>query len=363
MQTPSQPGAIPSFPRHLFNERNPLPPRFQLFGMGRRRKLIFQEERLSDATTGELLHRWEKATAIWEPSEYRVTLETTSERQRIVEDEEGVWLETNADRTALTAAPVKLPRFDGHPRAGLLRTLHAELLINVMPFGPVPNLMVYPRPWYRDAALMLMCFEKTGNLALVESWVRGLTQVYDRNNSGIAEADNPGQLLYMISLISDRQHPLVAKTLLEVQKLARDDYICGMSDYAEHSVYQTKWLKLGLRALGLDDPYQIPLIPDSYSSLFWMDFKDSHVPGPRFNESHATLYPYLRWAEAHFYNEPAPLTPRADDFPLTWEAGGSDAIYSKMHIAGAAYVKARLCTPHTWHAAEMFLYFYNHPTV
>ncbi len=352
----------PRFPRHLLPATHLRPPRFQLFGLGHRRKFIYQEGQLADATTGEILHHWETTLARFEPSEYRVTLETKSGPQRIVEDEEAVWLESSGHRVVLSAAPVKLPRFDDRARGPLLRALHAELLVNIMPFGPVPNLMVYPRPWYRDAALMLMCFAKTGNLPQVEAWVAGLAHVYDRNNSGMAEADNLGQLLYMISLVNDRHHPLVAKTLREVPNLARDKHICGMSDYAEHPVYQTKWLKFGLRALGLDDPFQIPLVQDNYSSLFWMDFKEAHVPGSSFDEKHATLYPYLRWAEAHFYDEPPPLIPEADEFPLTWEAHGMDAAYAMMRVAHPAYVEARLCTPHTWHAAEMFLYFYHNPT-
>jgi hypothetical protein len=272
-----------------------------------------------------------------------------------------VWLEENGDRVALTSAPVTLPRFENHPRAALLRALHAELLVNVMPFGPVPNFMVYPRPWYRDAALMLMCFEKTGNLALVEPWVIGLTQVFDYNNRGVAEADNPGELLYMISLVSDRRHPLVETALKEVKRFEKGDGICGLSDYAEHPVYQTKWLKLGLRALGLDDPYRIPEIEDSYSSLFWMEYKNAHVPGPRFDERQALLYPYLRWAEAHFYDEAPPVVPDADEFPLSWEAQASEAHYFRMSVAGQAFNKARVATPHTWHAAEMFLYFLLNP--
>ena len=31
----------------------------------------------------------------------------------------------------------------------------------------VPNLWIYPRPWYRDAAMMALCFEETGNVDLL----------------------------------------------------------------------------------------------------------------------------------------------------------------------------------------------------
>lgn len=347
------------FPYHLFKEDAPLPPRFQLFGMGHRRKLIYQSGRLADAGSGETLRQWTVQSESFEPAEYRVTLDTTGGPVRLFEDAEGVWMEDGRDRTPLTRNPVRLPRFEGHPHAALLRALHAELLVNVMPFGPVPNLMVYPRPWYRDAALMLMCFAKTGNLELVEPWVMGLNQVFDLNNRGMAEADNPGELLYMISLVSDRRHPLVEKILKEVRPFEKDGHIRGPSDFAEHPVYQTKWMKYGLRSLGLDDPYRIPAEKDIYSNLFWMDYRDEHTPGPRFDIRNTHAYPYLRWAEAHFHGEPAPATPAAGDYPLSWEAQASDAFYPGMRVAGEAFVRARLATPHTWHAAEMFLYFHD----
>ena len=76
------------FPSHLLQE--PVPPRFQLFGMGHRRKLIFQEGRLKDATTGELLRQWPSGPILFEPAEYRLTLTTPSGVVRIVEDEDGV---------------------------------------------------------------------------------------------------------------------------------------------------------------------------------------------------------------------------------------------------------------------------------
>jgi hypothetical protein len=44
------------------------------------------------------------------------------------------------------------------------------------------------------------------------------------------------------------------------------------------------------------------------------------------------------------------------DYPLTWEAQASEAKYDGMRRVAGEYVKARTCAPHTWHAAEAFLY-------
>jgi hypothetical protein len=62
---------------------------------------------------------------------------------------------------------------------------------------------------------------------------------------------------------------------------------------AEHPVYQTKWLKFALKSLGLDDPFRIPAVFDSYSSLFRMEYRSEHVPGARFSSRTLALYPYL----------------------------------------------------------------------
>ena len=328
-----------------------------LLGMGHRRKCLYRGGSLYDACTGELLHQSYVCSEKIEPDEYRVTLDTPRGQVRIWEDEQALWLQADGQRQCLSRSPVKLPRFDPHPHAPLLRALHAQLLVNIMPCGPVPNLWVYPRPWYRDSAMVMMCLEKTGNLALLEPWVMGLYKVFDQNNNGECEADNPGQLLYMVSLVSDRKHPVVEKVLREIKRFEKDGYILGRSDFAEHPVYQTKWMKYGLRSLGLDDPYRIPPIADSYDHLFWMDYREMYTPSPRFDAERSQLYPYLRWAEAHFFNEPAPATPSSGDPLLTWEGAASEADYWRMNLLCDEFTARHWCTPHTWHAAEMFLYY------
>jgi hypothetical protein len=224
----------------------------------------------------------------------------------------------------------------------------------------VPNPIVYPRPWYRDAAMMLMCFAITGNLALVEPWVMGLSYVHDFNNSGEAEADNPGQVLYMLSLFQARSHPIVPKVLKAIERFRTGDQIQGRTDYNLHPVFQTKWLKFGLRALGMEDPFRIPAVPDSYDRLFWMDYRDQHVPGPRFSPADAANYPYLHWAEAHFLNAPPPGSiDLAANRPLSWETAASNAEYWRLDTLFPGLANTRTAAPHSWHAAEMFLYLHD----
>jgi hypothetical protein len=43
-------------------------------------------------------------------------------------------------------------------------------------------------------------------------------------------------------------------------------------------------------------------------------------------------------------------------YPLTWEKNASAANYPGMTIISEEYRQQRLAAPHTWHAAEIFLY-------
>ena len=115
----------------------------------------------------------------------------------------------------------------------------------------------------------------------------------------------------------------------------------------------TKWAKLGLSSLGLADPYVVPAVQDSYSALFWMAYKNTYVKGHDANNRGP--YPYLGWASDHFHGtKTSPIGNR--DYPLTWEQHASQARYEGMKIIAEEFVRQRLATPHTWHAAEVFLY-------
>ena len=346
--------------RNTFGGTRDLPDvRFFLFGMGLRAKFIYRDGKLLDARTGAVVREWPVAAATIVPPDYEVALETASGAQVVIrEDEQAVWIEEGGRRTALegTRQPVKLPTFAGKKFPRVLRVLHQELLVNVTPAGPVPNFFVYPKPWYRDSAMMALAFKETGNLDTIRDWIANLREPYDRNNAGETEADNLGEALFLISLTGDKTHPLVAKILAELPRFEMSgvggQYIKGRSDFAERPAYQTKWLKYGLRALGLPDPYSVPPIKDSYSALFWMDYKDSYQPGGDADDRGA--YPYLGWACDHFHGtRKSPIGNR--DYPLTWEQNASQANYEGLKLLDPIYVQQKLSAPHTWHAAEVFL--------
>jgi hypothetical protein len=332
--------------------------RFFLFGMGQRPKFTYRGGKLMDARSGRVVRAWEMRRDIVLPHDYAVVLDTPAGLVRLREDGEALWIDDASGSTVVegTRAPVNLPAFADHRYAGVLRVLHQELLVNATPAGPVPNFFVYQKPWYRDGAMMALAFRETNNLHLIRDWILGLREPYDRNNAGETEADNLGQALFLASLVGGAEHPLVPVVLAEVPRFRvggpKGPCIRGRSDFSEHPDYQTKWLQYGLRSLGLPDPYAAPGLDDSYSALFWMDFKETHAA--RRDSDDREAYPYLGWAVDHFHGRKrSPIGDR--DYPLTWEARASQACYENLRVLDPAYVEAKLATPHTWHAAEIFL--------
>ena len=338
--------------------------KFFLFGMGNRTKIIYKDGKLINAITGSTIKEWKFKSESIVPNDYLVIIETTkNEIIQIVETEKGVFIKEGVKEALIegTATPIKLPTFEGYKYSEVLKVLNNEILINIVDSKPLPNLFVYKTPWRRDGAMMAMCLNKTGNIGLIKNWVISLTDPYDRNNNGETEADNLGETLYLLSFFADKNNTCVKKVLAEILKYeVRDNngrYIKGRSDFHEAPAYQTKWLKLGLRSLGIDDPYSIPQVQDNYSALFWMDYKDTYMKGTSdaCDEWENDFFPYISWAADHFHGlKRAPVSNR--DYPLTWEIQAGQADYNGMAIINDKYMKDKISTPHTWHAAEIFLY-------
>jgi hypothetical protein len=339
---------------------------FFLFGMGNRIKLIYKNGRLRNAITGDILKEWKASAEVIIPNNYVVRLETSEGDVFIYENEQGIFVRNSSEVELIPESDtgVKLPDFSGHPYSEILKVLNHEILVNIVDSKPVPNFFVYDKPWRRDAAMMAMCLEETGNLDLIRDWVLGLNDPFDRNNGGEEEPDNLGQTLYLLSLFSDRSHPLVGKILTEVVKYEVKDemglYIKGITDSHETPVYQTKWLKFGLKSLGMEDKYNIPMVQDNYASLFWWDYKDTYLPGTTDagEDWNHDRYPYIGWAADHFHGlKRNPISNR--DYPLTWETQASQADYEGMIMVDSIFFSQKTAVPHTWHAAEVFLYLFK----
>jgi len=328
-------------------------PQFFLFGMGDRPKLIYKNGALYSYPNYETIRLWEVNKEEILPSEYTVKLETSDGIVCIREDSEGVWLNESSACGCFGRSKLNLPTFEGHPVRETLRILHHEILINIINGVPVPNYFVYPKAWYRDGAMMAMVLKETDNLHLIRDWALGLSELYDRNNKGNEESDNLGQLLYLLGILDLKNHPLVELAVKEAERRLEEGVLTGSTDYAPHPVYQTKWLKLGLETMGFDSSYlRIPDVKDHYSPIFWMD---GHTMPPS-DDSYNVKYPYLWWAKKHTMRQAVDPFLLEPSYPISSETCASEADYEKLRPLFPEYADARHSAPHTWHAAEMFLY-------
>ncbi|MDX2189241.1 MAG: hypothetical protein SFY32_05200 [Bacteroidota bacterium] len=329
---------------------------FFLFGMGNRSKFIYVNGKLKEALTGKIIYQWDVKNELIVPNKYSVLLQLVNGKSvRIYENEKGLYINDESKTTELASGDIKLPEFQNKKYSEILKVLHHEILINILDSKPLPNYFVYHKPWNRDAAIMAMVFKETGNLHLIKKWVMQLDNPFDYNNKGISEADNPGEVLYLLSLFTDKNNPLVISTLDSAQKFIKGNHIEGKTDFGDRFVFQTKWMKYGLKSIGLPDNYEIPLQKeDNYSALFWWDYKDKHIYKGRFNIIDSKDYPYLTWAEDHFYNETNGYVSN-QIYPLSWEKNACCANYMPMQLIDPVYSELRLSVPHTWHASEMFL--------
>lgn len=332
---------------------------FFIFGMGPRAKFIYGAGKIIAWPMCQVIREWTVQREMIVPPSYSIWLSTTSGEIHIFENESGLFIDERAGRTVLAHAHVSLPMFGNNRFNLVLRVLHQEILVNIVDGRPVPNFLVYAKPWYRDGAMMAMVLKRTGNTRLIRDWIMSLREPFDYNNAGTGEPDNLGEVLFLISCVSDRHHPLVAQTLKEARNFRKNDYIVGMTDFAQHPVYQTKWLKFGLRSLGLrDDSLKVPKIKDSYASLFWWAFRDGQI-GQEFTAAEARNYPYLSWARDHLSGDhTGPVS--NTDYPLSWEAQASQANYAALSVISLDFTTAKVAAPHTWHAAEMFLLLADH---
>lgn len=325
---------------------------YYLFGMGPREKMMYRDGNLVNLQTRKVIDSWTVADESIIPPEYRVDILTVNgEKVSILEDEEGVWIYESGIKRLISGGHVNLPTFQGMPYSSILRVLHQEILINIVDGKPLPNFLVYSEPWYRDAAIMCMVLEQTGNIGLVKDWILSLSDPYDFQ-AGINEPDNLGQALYMISLVSDTSHPLVPKILSEAKQIAIDGHLSGTTDGAQHPVYQTAWLKFGLQSLSLEDDYSIPNVSDAYTNLiWWLSNIRSEEMKPKLTSHN---YPYLTWAEDHFLGSHNGKIGN-QLYPLTWESYAGKADYSGMMFIDPIYYRTKTSVPHAWHSAEMFL--------
>lgn len=326
---------------------------FFLFGMGDREKYIYRNCSLIRYKDNKILYAWNNCKEEFLYDEYTVVLTRgDGEKTVLKETEDGFYI----DDKCICASKINLPSFEEYKYPKQLRILHHEVLINIIDEKPVPNYFVYDKPWYRDSAMMGMVLKATDNLHLIKDWVMSITELYDKNNAGNCEPDNLGQLLYLISLVSDKSHPMVYKAIEEAKRIAENGLLTGLTDFNNHQIYSTLWMILAMKELGIENDFlSVPQEFDSYARMFWMDREGIERETP-FENNYDSLYPYLWWAVKHFENEPIDEEFLKITYPMSWEQEASQAKYEGIRQLSQIYADNKFSAPHTWHASEMFLY-------
>lgn len=360
--------------RSVFYEEDLKAPDFFMFGMGRADKYIYKSGKLYDLD-GRVHFVWDVEQEVIRPNDYEVRLKLRESDSwiKLKENETGIWLIQDTVGQCLSNSDtvnIQLPDFKGYRYPQVLKVLLHEVLINIRNGIPYPNVLVYHTPWYRDAFVMAISLKETHNEHLIKSWVKSLEDVYDLN-VGLREADNLGQILYLVSLDStlERNSKLIEKVLHEAHDISvrsepkiSDYYIQGLTDGASLPVYQTFLLKYGLKNLSMVDSFSISLPADYYTDLLWM-YKDKEASYIKYllkslyrkSLKQNFEFPYLDWAKAHYHGSTfAAMSAQA--YPLSWEYYGNRADMDRMSLVDSSTVKRKILYPHAWHAAEMFLY-------
>lgn len=359
--------------RGEYREFSMTTPRFFLFGMGNRDKFVYRDYQLISLDNDSVVCRIEGAVAdSIMPDLYQVAVKTREGLTVIREDEHGIWMTSPTGNVQLSQrlCPLRLPTFDGMKYGKVLRVLHHEILLNIRDGRIYPNILVYKAPFLRDAFMGTLVLEKTGNTGLISDWMLQNDSIYDMQNR-MAEADNLGELLYMLSYIpTDSNLTLRQQLQAEIEKQTTErggrKFISGYTDGALNADYQTQILKAALAKNQMKDDYSSP--PEDargdYEDLSWFTKGSSHsrslslrYKDLRFNFNDSP-FPYLQWARCHFYDDHQAPFPQGR-YPLSWEKRGGSAHFEGMTVISELSAQERICYPHVWTAAEMFLKLYG----
>ena len=245
--------------------------------------------------------------------------------------------------------------FHNQKYQNIKKVLYGEILFNIKDSTIYPNILVYDKPWYRDAALTSMVLKQTNNTDLISDWVDNINELYDKQNKGNEEADNLGELLYILSTQDNINYNLVNKIEAEAKRIAKNNskgyYLNGTTDFSDMNLYQNLWYKLGIEAVGRDFKFNIANLGDSYSSMAW--WSDNTFTNHELYTAN-TNYPYLSLASYHKLKL-GQIAVNSKIYPLSWEKDASEANYKKMKVLDKYFVNNKISPLHTWTASEMLL--------
>lgn len=335
--------------------------KFYFFGLGTRTKYVYANGVLRELETEKVYKRFDVEEELIIPNIYTVLIKTKNNKYyKITEDDNSVRIiEGNkSDLVSGTSNYIKLASFDNKKYSEVLKVLYQEILFNINNGVIYPNMIVYDETWYRDAAYAGMVLEKTNNIDLISKWILSINNYYDKAN-GEEENDNLGEVLYLLSLVTDKNNNTVKRILSKLDEIKKEDtngtYISNKTDGSIKPSYQTEWLKFGLEKLNIKNNYYYKL-SDGYSNLLWFsNYNKNELKVKKYNKN----YPYLEYAQRHLIGESATIHISNQLYPLTWENNATKANYNNMSILGNYFIKNRVSPTHVWSASELFLLLYE----
>lgn len=337
-------------------ELNPID--YYLFGMGNRTKILYKKGKLIDLSTNKEIYKFNEKESLIIPNIYSVIIRDTNNNYiKIYENNDGIHYVYNDKDTIIegTDVEINLYNFDNQKYQNIKKVLYGEILFNIKDSIIYPNILVYDKPWYRDAALASMVLKQTNNTDLITDWVESIDEIYDRQNANTKEPDNLGELLYIISTQENINYELVDKIKEEKDRICSENekgyYLHGKTDFADEYLYQNLWYKLGIEQVGESFDINLDEIEtDGYSKMaWWSNYKMASEP------SKADLnYPYLSLAKRHNSHQ-GTIAVNKNIYPLSWEKVASQANYSKVDIIDSALADNKISPTHTWTASEMLL--------
>ena len=341
---------------------------FFIFGMGRRNKYILHK---NNDTNLYNLYDFSRKTNLYEnisideidAVNYSAIGRYEDKKFSISENENAVQISIDGD-TYLYGEDVhiNIPDFSDKKNRDILRILFNEVMVNITDKGPVPSLINYKAPFYRDAAIVAMFLNKTNNIDQIKPWIESINTMYDMQRIVVAEPDNLGQVLYLQSFLDNPNKELIDNILKEADRIATPDgMLSGTTDWASLSVYQTAWLKFGLASLGLDySKWKLEDgVKDAYADTMWfynLEDKDKLFNRDGNNSYHYdSAWQYLNYARAHFYDYDMGYIDRHNNkYPMSYEIG---ALQEELKLISPNMYKLKASAPHIWAAAEMYLYY------
>ena len=270
------------------------------FGMANHQKYYYKKGQLIDLNTKNVVLNIDVSREFIIPNNYMVAIVDKNKHTYLIyENEDGIYIKEDDKIIPLLERDKKinLPEFKQYNYSQILKVLNQEVLFNIDEDRPIPNVLSYKYPWYRDSMMATMVLEKTNNIDIIKPWVSSIDSIYDYSRSkDIKEVDNLGELLYIIGAtgLKEEKKDLIDNIINEINSIKKDHYLCGIVDYKNMCSYPTGVAIYGSKKINIDIDLELPNYDDGYGSLLW--YLDNSYNNITFKNKD---YPYLNWASYH----------------------------------------------------------------